>query len=683
MPPTPSNTSTDGCGRYDSNSTESIGCVLQPIPECLSMRDATFDNNMKKSRLLNSLYKKRVIIILTALLGVAIFTQILYSSFGRDLVADIYYERSLSLLNNTMTNRESWSLERYFDRADRLVHKFHMIIILLIIITLFYSFTRKIAFFFSKRAVFLDESYQRDLNQVELTSAISRSTAVVTFLLTLLVASVPLYISKFPPLLDYPWHLARIYILDNWQQSETLQHWYDIRSFLLPNIGIDIVALSLSKIFSVDLAGRIVIFLIFALLVSGTMTIFRAVHGYYSLWPIVSVLFLFNTIFIFGFLNYLLGIGLFLWAIGIWVLINNFNPYLRFIVGTVLTTILFFCHIVALGLYAVTIAAYEWQRSCSTIRRSERAADRDLFIGAAIFFVPYVLYVISSTSDHAVSRIVYLQPWLSEKLSTFFMSLLTRNWIIDAPMLVLLGLFFVGIRPLRCIHIARSMYFPITLVLITYFVMPYYGLLTGAYIDTRIPIAIVLLIIGCSQLTVKRKLWQRVAQYGLFGFLIIQSVFLSYDWHQYNAIIKEFTMAFSRLPTGAIMFVVSGASEPTPVGDRHQWQPPILHLGSLATLQKNVFVPVTWAHRSKQPIAVSKRYEAIKAFQGNSPVEINTAEKFSDFISHAIALTNRVDFPAGSAFLLVIDPENIPYEGVMRAKTVVSGLRFTLLQLHV
>ncbi|WP_319405995.1 hypothetical protein [uncultured Desulfosarcina sp.] len=638
---------------------------------------------MKDTDILNSLYEKRVLIILLVLLGSAILTQIIYISFGRVLVADIYYERSFSFLNDTMANRAHWSLERYFARADRLVHQFHAVVAILLIVTIFYAFSRKMAYFFSTKKIFFVESFQGDSEPCEIANAISRRAAGGALLLTLIVASGPLYFSKFPPLLDYPWHLARIYILDNWQQLPLLQRWYDIRSFILPNIGMDLVTLSLSKIFSVELAGRIFIFIVFALMVSGSMCIYRAVYCHYSLWPLVSALFLFNSIFIFGFLNYLLGIGLFLWAIGIWVLIRNSNPFLRFFTGTVLTTVLFFCHIAALGLFAVTIAGYEWQRSCRTILTSEQTADRDLFIGAAIFFLPCVLYILSSTSDHVLSRIVYAQPWFGQKLSTFFMSLLTRNWMIDAPMLVLLALFFIGIRPLGRIRIAKSMYSPIAMVLIAYFVLPYDGLLSGAYIDTRIPIAIVLFVIGCSRLIVKKKVWQRVTEYGLFCFLIFQSVFLSYDWQKYEAIIQDFTMVFSRLPAGAIMFVTSGAKEPVPAGDRFQWQPPILHLGSLATLQQNVFVPVTWAHPSKQAIAVSERYEAIKAFQGNSPIEINTAEELSNFISQAKGLINMADFPADSVFLLVIDPRQILFEGVNQAKIVASGSRFALLHLLV
>ena len=129
----------------------------------------------------------------------------------------------------------------------------------------------------------------------------------------------------------------------------------------------------------------------------------------------------------------------------------------------------------------------------------------------------------------------------------------------------------------------------------------------------------------------------------------MRSVFLSYDWHKYDQTIGEFTAAFARLSSESIMFVVKGGvwAEPrlTVSGDQYEWNPPTLHLGSLATLQQAVFVPATWAHPRKQPIMVTKKFQEIKEFQGDGPVRVNTPEELTTFISQM----RRLVFNAGIA----------------------------------
>ena len=373
--------------------------------------------------------------------------------------------------------------------------------------------------------------------------------------------------------------------------------------------------LFLVKIFPIDVAGRVFIVIVFAITLSGTAFLYRVVNGRITVWPLLASLFLFNWIFLFGFLNYLLGIGLLLWAIGIWVYLKDSNPWLRLLVGTILTSCLYFAHIAALGIYAITIAGYELQRSCRTLHKKEWLADRDLFVGVAIFFVPLLLFITSSSSGHTVGKIIYAQPWFKEKFVFFYLSLMSGNRILDAAMIFLLVLSVISFRFFGKFYLAKSMYFPIALLLVAYLALPLAGLLTGGYIDTRIPIAIVFIFIGCSHLTIKNNFHRRILIYTFFGFLVFRSTLLAYDWHKYDYTIQEFTAAFKRMPSGSIMFVVSGSPEPTPNGELDQWHPPVLHLGSLATIQQKIFVTSTKAFPLQQPIVVNKRLKKIVTIQ--------------------------------------------------------------------
>ncbi len=124
----------------------------------------------------------------------------------------------------------------------------------------------------------------------------------------------PILVVQNPPLHDYPFHIARMYILTHWHGSAALQDHYTIGSFILPNAAMDIVVPLLSHVMPLETAGRVFLALALLLQVTGCVALHRSLHGRYSLWPLVSSLFVFNWIFVFGFTNYLFGIGLVLWS---------------------------------------------------------------------------------------------------------------------------------------------------------------------------------------------------------------------------------------------------------------------------------------------------------------------------------------------------------------------------------
>ncbi len=270
--------------------------------------------------------------------------------------------------------------------------------------------------------------------QTHAVEPISTSFAVVSLLITFLLSIAPLFFVTYPPLLDYPIHIARAFIIDNWSESPLLQRWYNLGSFILPNMGMDLTALLLSKIFPVDVAGRIFIALTFCLTLSGCMFLYSCIYGHISLWPLVSSLFLFNRIFLLGFLNYLFGVAVLLWAIGFWILLCRSKLWIRMLCGTIASVGLFFCHLSSFGLYAITIAVYELQRSIRTYSIDKWIAIRNLLIGASTFIVPLFLFGLSPTAGETSSKIVYQS--LYRKLTDPIIVILSGNEVVDVSIVI-------------------------------------------------------------------------------------------------------------------------------------------------------------------------------------------------------------------------------------------------------
>src|SRR5436189_1308864 len=110
--------------------------------------------------------------------------------------------------------------------------------------------------------------------------------------------SVPLFSTVLPPLFDYPNHLARFAVL-----AAGGSECYEVRWAPLPNLAGDIIVPLLARAMPLEIAGKLFLVMIFALILGGN----RAVGGAWRLWPLLAAAFLYNLQLRWGFLNYLFG----------------------------------------------------------------------------------------------------------------------------------------------------------------------------------------------------------------------------------------------------------------------------------------------------------------------------------------------------------------------------------------
>ncbi len=481
--------------------------------------------------------------------------------------------------------------------------------------------------------------------------------AALAFAAAYAVCAVPLLLAQNPPLHDYMFHIARIHILTHWQASPALQAHYVVGSFLLPNVAFDVAAVLLSHVMPLELAGRVFIGLTLALQLSGCMALYRALQGRHGLWPLAAGLFLYNWIFLFGFLNYLFGVGVLLWATAVWVKLAD-RPGLgaRLLCGTALSLLLFFCHLIACGLFAVIVAGFEVQRAVPMLRRRRLEAVRNLLAGASIFILPIALFFASSTAGEAGNKTSHSLVNLLRTPAIFARALLSGDYLIDA-MTVAAVAACLGILAWRGrVVVARPMALPVALLVLCYLAMPH-ELFGGWGADTRIPVVIVFVLIACVRPVLRDRWWEAAFAAVLGGTLLLQSAARSYDWIGYDAVIQEFRTAFKALPDDSVLLLASETAVPSFQDiNLRLWQPPLPHVGALAVLEgRGIFVPDTYAHAGQQPITVAAPYRPIYRYQVNKPFEVATTEALQGFIAHARQLLAEAG-SAGPVFVLLLYP---------------------------
>jgi hypothetical protein len=486
-----------------------------------------------------------------------------------------------------------------------------------------------------------------------------------------ILAVLPIYVPQTLPLYDYQFHIVRMYILSHWHTSSALQSQYTIDSFMLSNIAMDIIVPWLAHWISIEAAGRLFIAATIVLQITGCMALYRSIHGHYRLWPLVASLFVFNWIFIFAFSNYLFGIGLLLWAVALWLALTQRSLPLSIVCGTVFSVVLFFCHLLICGLFAVIIAGYELQRAFAIRKHNRSTAVAHLAAGVSIFTVPAILSTITTTASgasvtsHTLTNLLRTPP-------LFVRSLLSADWTLDILLIATIITFCVIVVMAGRITIARSMRLVIVLLAVTYVVIPHV-LLDVWGVDSRIPILIIYVLIASTDPVFNREIWRRAVGYGLFAIIVIRSMILTYNWYSYDKVYAEFRRAFDTIPAGSVLFTASEDNVPS-IQDinLHLWQPPLYHVATLAVMSHDIFVAQIAAKPGQQPISVTPRYQPMHQFVW----EVATDDELNDLVTQVRSLA--IPFPA---YLLVLYPQHRNLALPKDVKVIASSTNFLLLAL--
>jgi hypothetical protein len=212
-----------------------------------------------------------------------------------------------------------------------------------------------------------------------------------------LVLFAPLTLADVPPLLDYPNHLARLFVLAFIADDPVLARFYQPHWEVIPNLGLDLIVPPLLRLFPVHVVGRVVIAVVVLLPVFGTIAYHRALTGRLSYLPLASTLFAYNGLVLRGFLNFEASLGLALLLAAAWVAWRERRSALTIMTGVAGAVALFFCHLIGLVLFAILIGAHELM----VLRTSQVTfgwlARR--FAGVlVVFLAPVALYLVSDLS---------------------------------------------------------------------------------------------------------------------------------------------------------------------------------------------------------------------------------------------------------------------------------------------
>jgi hypothetical protein len=409
----------------------------------------------------------------------------------------------------------------------------------------------------------------------------------------MVLAAVPLFSTVLPPLFDYPNHLARMHIL-----SEGGNQFYAVRWAPLPNLAQDLIVPPLARAMPLELASKLFLVATFGLITGATIWLNRTVTGVWRLWPLLAFLLLYNRTFLWGFLNYLFGIGVALAGAALWLALESKRRWIRILTSSLAALACYLGHIAAFGFYALVLFGIELPPAWRELRaRRWPALGARMAIAGAQFAIPVVLFL-----DYwrpATGGISHAAFW--RKADLLFSVFDNYNRVFDIVCFAAFVGLLAWLATVQRLRLAPRLASAAGVVFAAYLLLPsqIYG---GSGTDHRLPLALFLLLIAASAPEFPNR--RTVAAIGVATavLLVVRLAYIEYFWLQANHVYSADLAGLDMLPRGAKLAVAYPASAV------NFTSVPEVHLALLAVARREAFVPTLFSYEGQQPVALRSPY---------------------------------------------------------------------------
>ena len=402
-----------------------------------------------------------------------------------------------------------------------------------------------------------------------------------------LVAMIPLVYPAVPPLVDLPGHMGRYRIELDLAQSPELQRYFRFQWQGIGNLGVDLAVWPLAKLVGLEPAVKVIVMAIPALTVGGFLWVAREVHHRLPPTAFFALPLVYSFPFLFGFVNFALGMALAMCAFGLWLRLGRTNRgALRTALFVPISIVIFFTHAFAwgtLGLLCFSAEAVrQHDKGLNWWRAGFAAAYR-----ASVMSLP-VIFMLLWRGEEARQLTFGWFDWI--KKWEWIYSVLRDRWkIYDIASVSVLGIVLAFAFFHRRLEFSRNLAFSALVLLAAFLILPW-TVFGSAYADMRLMpfiVALALLAIrfrGQTDLPLARGL--AIAAVCLYAIRIVGSTAsLAIAADEQEAKLE----ALNHIPRGAAMV--------TFVGQRCTGTWPLFrnsHLSGMAIVRRNAFSNDQW-----------------------------------------------------------------------------------------
>jgi hypothetical protein len=445
-----------------------------------------------------------------------------------------------------------------------------------------------------------------------------RSVAMVVFALLAAASFLPVLLTPIPAMVDYPNHLARMYILSQ-NGTPDANPYYEVAWALYPNLAMDLLIPQMARLISVENAARLFLLLSQLLIVGGALVLERVVKGRVRLAGFAALMFLYCLPFTWGFVNFEFGLGVALWGIAAYLAVAERALPVRFVVNAVFVMALFAAHFFALGVYGATLGFYELWRAYD-----RKVSYRDAALRLAMLAIPAVALfgvmqlTAGSIGSEGTTWIFEFKPiWLFRIMNGY------NLMVSAATALALMALLYFAARR-GVLKLEPAGIWLATGFALLYLAIPS-RLLGTSFADLRvIPAAALILPAFCS-LSLPSRRWTMAALAAVSAITLANLTVVYAVWLPYRADYASIIASFHKIERGSKVLVGdSGEGEDPPFNDLTRY--PMFYAPTLAAHYANAFVPNLFTAVGKQPVQARTAEQRLAIPEGGPvPVRVLAA----------------------------------------------------------
>lgn len=443
----------------------------------------------------------------------------------------------------------------------------------------------------------------------------------------LLAVAAPPLIVRMPPLLDYPNHYVRIWLLAGGLNTEPFSRIYALDwASAWTNVGIDLLARIVGPVIGAHALAPLLLTAATVLPPLGAILLHGRLYPGWRPWRIGIPLAAWATTLLAGFLNYQIGIGLALAAAAAdpW-LERRLTPAQLLISRIVFATALLVVHIFALGFYAALLAALAIGPSLAVLgdREGRRRVGLRLLAAVATVALPLAAYALTAPAlpGHGALAPIWGPETWKYKLDVLLCAFATYDVRLDCLFLGALAAFAAVAALRRSLEVHQGLALGALAIAALAVVLPTWAADTG-WIDTRLPIMALLMLLAALN--------PRLGETGrpaaaiatvLLALVVARAGWIGQIWQARQSDIRSIERALAEAPPGvAIMPIehrpsIRGMSS-APVGRYFHLGAGFYHQYTLSEIDRRAFSPLIFTQAGKQPLRVQSPWDQIAVPNG-------------------------------------------------------------------
>lgn len=451
--------------------------------------------------------------------------------------------------------------------------------------------------------------------------------------------AIPILLVPIPQALDYPNHLARIWLLSQGLHIPPTSGMYSLEWSALTNIGVDLMAIPLGHLLPAEAVGQLFLWLGAALPVLGMAALNARLYGGLSWWQLGFGLVAWNLTLLAGFLNFNIGLGLALLAAAADPWMGRAGrPWVGFLLRVLVGFALGVVHIFALFLWGAVLCGLAlgpelrpllaWRgllaRAVPVLRAGAPALLALVLLLALAPAMPWAHEEGSSDLALTIKDSLELLARPGKKLRNGLAAV--QTWRLKPDLLALLlvlapaGL-ALAIGRLRA-H--AGLFVVVACMGVLFLAFPDYTASTG-WLDRRFAqYALVL-----SLVALRPELPARFAPAlaALMALVVTaRTGLVGAVWWARSADVRSVARALEPVPAGATLLPLehTGRANEAPLGRTFMdGFPTYWHLYTLAVPWRHAFVPTVFAARGKQPLGIRPPWDELAATNGGAPPTVH------------------------------------------------------------